>query len=244
MLYNYLNEPEGELERKPPNRSKAKSDEKDKGELENGDEEPRLSASTWQVINAMEEAFRNDNYLLLKLQGQALKLIRFYFHSRMLHDLTAEDVVNKVITLLLTGKRKWYPDKVQSITELMFMAVHSFVRNERKKKKPIVLGIEIYNNAGELMETDLVDLQRAYLREDITNTEVSMELENNILALFKQLENDTIAYFVLEELLNIDHSELKKPEAYIAGKLQLSKPEVKNAIRRIRRRVSKITENR
>ena len=240
MQLHYLNEPEGEIEPRPPDRKQSKAEGKDKGELEGGDEEPRSFASPLQVINAMEEAFRKDRTLLPRLYGRARKLIRFYFHNNMLYDLTAADVFHCAISPLIKGQRKWYQDKVPDIVPLMFLVLHSYIRNERKKKKPLISGIELYNKDGELIEADIVDLQRAYLREDLEDKDLSLELEKNIMELKNELENDTIAYFVLEELLEIDHTQIKKPEAFIAEKLQLTEPEVKNAIRRIRRRVHKL----
>jgi DNA-directed RNA polymerase specialized sigma24 family protein len=239
MQLHYLNEPEGELDPRPPDRSQTKAG-KDIGEYENEDEEPLSFASPGQVIDALEEAFRNDKDLFLKLRGRAYKLIRFYFHTKIMYDQTPEDIVNKVLNLLISGKRKWYAEKVPDIVHLVYLVIHSLIRNERKKKRPIFRSIDRYNNDGELIETDIVDLQRAYLREDLADPELSAELEKNITRLFQELEPDTIAYFVLEALLDTDHSTVKKPEVIIAQQLQLSEPEVKNAIRRIRRRVSKL----
>lgn len=243
MQLHYLNEPEGELEPRPPDRNRKKAEEKDKGEIETGDEEPRSFASPLQVITALEEAFKKDKNLLPRLSGQALKLIRLYFRKNMINDLTADDVVNKVISTIISGPRMWYRDKVPDIAKLLFMVLHSYIRNERKKKTPGLRSIDLYNRDGELIETDIVDLQRAYLREDLADPELSAELENNITLLFQELENDTIAYFVLEELLAIDHNEITKPEAYIAEKLQVTELDVKNAVRRIKRRIKKIMEN-
>jgi len=240
MQLHYLNEPEGELEPRPPDRSHAKDVEQDNAESENGDEEPRSFASPGEVTEALEEAFRNDKNLYLKLKGRALKLVRFYFHSNIMYDQTPEDVVNKILSLVISGKRKWYRNKIPDIVPLVYLVLHSYIRNERKKKNPIIRSIDLFNKDGELVESDIADLQRAYLREDLSDSELSVELEKNITRLFQELEHDTVAYFVLEELLEIDHNELKKPEAFIAHKLQLSELEVINAIRRIRRRVSKI----
>jgi len=243
MQLHYLNESEGELEPRTPDRNRKKAEEKDKGEIQTGDEEPRSVASSQQIIAALEEAFKKDKNLLLRLQGQALKLIRLYFRKNMINDLTADDVVNKVISTIISGPRMWYLDKVPDIVKLMFMVLHSYIRNEKKKVRPSVRNIDLYNRDGELIETGIVDLQRAYLREDLEDPELGAELEKNINLLFQELENDTIAYFVLEEFLEIDHNEIKKPEAYIAGMLQITELDVKNAVRRIRRRINKIMEN-
>ena len=91
-----------------------------------------------------------------------------------------------------------------------------------------------------MIEANLVDLQRAFVRADLENPAHRDQLEDLIDRLFTALKNDTVAYFVLEELLDIDHSEVKKPEALIAAKLQISEPEVRNAIRRIKRKIKKI----
>jgi hypothetical protein len=240
MQLHYLNEPEGELEPGQPDRSKVKAEEQDNAESENGDEEPRSFASPGEVITALEEAFRNDKNLLVKLKSSALKLVRFYFHSSIMYDQTLEDIVYKTLSLIILGKRKWYRNRIPDIVPLVYLVLHSYIRNERKKKNPIIRSIDLYTKDGELIESDIADLQRAYLREDLSDLELSAELENNITSLFRELEHDTIAYFVLEELLEIDHNEIKKPEAFIAQKLQLSELDVKNAFRRIRRRISKL----
>lgn len=242
VLFHYSNEPEGELEPKPPDRNRVKAEEKDTGEFENGDEEPRSFASPMQVINAMEEAFRNDKDLFLKLTYRALKLIRFYFHTKLIFDQTPEDIVNEALNLIISGNRKWYPDNMPDIVQLIYLVLYSHIRNERKKKSPLLKGINLYNKDNELIENSIADLQRAYLREELIDPEQSAELEKNINALFQELEQDMIAYFVLEEYLEIDHTEIKKPEVFIAQKLQISVDEVGLAKRRIKRRIKKIME--
>jgi DNA-directed RNA polymerase specialized sigma24 family protein len=241
QLQNFI-EPEGEFEHKPPDKHRIKKKEEEGVSPESGDDEPRVYASAGDVTYALEEAFRKDGKLLIRLQGQTLKWIRMYFHSNLMGDLTAEDVVYEVIQkIIISQKRKWNPEKIPYIINFLLMVILSFVRNEwKKQKKNKIVSIDIYDKDGDLTETNIIDLQRAYLREDLNIPQFRVELEDQLKKLFKELENDVNAYFVLEALLDTDHSTVKRPEVIIAQQLQLSEPEVKNAIRRIRRRVSKL----
>lgn len=233
-------EPEGELEPKPPDWHNKKAETDDTAEIENEDDEPRIYASSGEAIDALAEALKKNRNLYNIFCGIALKWIRWYYYKDVINDQTAADVVNTVINKIASCERKWNPDKTPNIANLVFMSIVSHIRNEWKKKNNYLISIDFYDEYGELNEANLVDLQRAFIRADLENPVHRDQLEDLIDRLFTTLKDDTVAYFVLEELLDIDHSEVKKPEALIALNLQISEPEVRNAIRRIKRKIKKI----
>jgi len=209
-------------------------------EFETKNDELNNYASIDLTLNALEEAFNNDPKLYIKLKYYALKSIRFYHRKDVIEDQTAEDVVNNVIEKIINGIRKWNPDKLPNIVNLILMTIVSYVRNAYKKKKNIHIGIDLYNSAGELCEANISDLQRAYLQEDMTVEIFRDQLEDLISKAYSVLEHDVYATFVLEELLEIDHGTINNPVPLIAEKLKINETDVKNAIRRIKRNINKI----
>jgi len=203
--------------------------------------EQRDYAASEVITYALENAFKADPHLMIKLNYQALKHIRYYFHKNMIGDLTAEDVVSIVIQKIISSDRKWYLNRTPNIVSLILMGIVSYVRNEAKKKKIIKIGIDLFDKDGNFIEASIIDLQRAYLREDLKNEDFKDQLEDMINKLYKELENDVYASFVLDELLETDHASEKKPAIAIAEKLKIPEPEVKNAIRRIKRKIIMLT---
>lgn len=241
MQLQYFNEPEGEFDKKPPDRLKAK--EKEQGELDNGDEEPRPFASPVQVIAALEEAFRNDKNLLIKLRFKALYWIRWYFFCDMIGNQTNEDVVEEVISKVVCGDRKWDPEKTPNIVHLLLMSIVSHIRNElnkTKRQRRNDSAMDLYDQYGNLNEHNIAEVQRGYVLEYLQTEENKEELESRIERLFKDLEDDYMAYFVLDEILKINHDDEKKSLSSIAIKLNISESEVRNAFRRIVRKYKKI----
>jgi len=209
----------------------------DEGRIDKNYEEQQDYAAAEATVCALENAFKADPHLMIKLNYHAQKNIRYYFHKNMLGDLTAEDVVSIVIQKIISSERKWYINRSPNIVSLLLMAIVSFVRNEAKKKKNIITGIDLFDKEGNLIEANIVELQRAYLREDLQNEDFRDQLEDMISKLYKELENDVYASFVLDELLETDHTIEKKPTTAIAAKLKIPEAEVRNAIRRIKRKI-------
>jgi DNA-directed RNA polymerase specialized sigma24 family protein len=242
QLQNFI-EPEGEFEYKPPDRLHNKKKEEDTGSTESGDDEPRLYASTGAVIDALEEAFKNDKKLLIKLRFKALSWIRWYFFCDMIGNQTNEDVVEEVISKVVNGDRKWYPERTPNIVHLLLMTIVSHIRNELNKtktQKHIDIAMDLYDKDSNLNEHNMAEIQRGYVLEYLQAEENKEELESRIERLFKDLEDDYLAYFVLDEILKINHDDEKKSLSSIAIKLNISESEVRNAFRRIVRNYKKI----
>jgi hypothetical protein len=237
----------------PSGRPEGRSDEADKKEkspgitelIDNGDEEPREFASKREVVTALDEAFKSDAHLFKKLKNHALKWYSLLAAGKKVGENDAADVVTLVVRKLLTQTRKWYKAKTPNIVNVMLMAIVSEIRNGRKKLKPTIKKTSFYDKNGDLVEEKIEEIVRAYLREDISDGTITEQVENWISRLMQIFEkkDDTVAFCVLEELLDIDRTEIKKPEEYIAGKLGISVTDVKNAIRRIRRTINSVINN-
>jgi DNA-directed RNA polymerase specialized sigma24 family protein len=242
QLQNFI-EPEGEFDYKPPDRLHNKKKEEETASTESGDDEPRLYASTGAVIDALEEAFRNDKNLLIKLRFKALYWIRWYFFGDMIGNQTNEDVVNEVIAKVVNGDRKWFPEKTPNIVHLLLMTIVSHIRNELNKtnrQKHNDSTMDLYDKDGNLNEHNIAEVQRGYVLDYLQVEENKEALESRIERLFKDLEDDYMAYFVLDEILKINHDDEKKSLSSIAIKLNISESEVRNAFRRIVRKYKKI----
>lgn len=241
---NYF-EPPGGLENKVPEINSKEREIKITETGDNEDEEPQEFASRREVATALNEAFSNDPYLFGKLKNHTLKWYALEATRKKVTENDAKDVITLVVKKLLLQKRKWYKAKTPNIVNVMLMAIVSEIRNERKKKKPVFKKTSFYNKNGDLVEEKKEEIIRAYLREDLFNGTITEQVEFWISTLLQTFEkkDDTVAYCVLEELLDIDRTEIKKPEEYIAGKLGLSVSDVKNAVRRIRRKIRSLIED-
>ena len=241
MLMQNYDEPENELRPKPPDWNYnpiGESDETD--EVENEDDEPRIFASSQETVKALDEALRQNPKLYYIFCGIALKWIRWYFFKDAIDDHNAVDVVNVVLIKIMNCDRKWDPVKVPNIANLVFMSIVSYIRNQWKKKNNNLISIDIYNEEGELNEANIIDLQRAYIRDDLEQQLFGDQLEDLLEKLFTKLKNDTEAYCVLDELLKNDYGAVKNPIPSIAFNLGMTVTNVKNALRRIKRKITKL----
>jgi hypothetical protein len=212
---------------------------------EPGDEEPRNYASEGEVVKALDEAFKSDPNLYEKLRFQALKWLKFVNPGKKHTPEDAGDIVRLVVKKVLSQQRKWYRVKTPNIVNLLLMVIPSEIRNRKKKKKDPIIITRFYNKEGELVEDNNPEIIRAYLREELINEDASEQVEEWIIQLQKHFESkdDIIAYCVLNELLEIDRSENKNDKEYIAKELGISEPDVKNAMRRIRRKINSIIQS-
>ncbi len=192
------------------------------------------AATKFEVYEAFENARKREKGFQSNLLEYTLIKIRYYFYCDQMCDKTADDVLQIAFEKILSCTRKWYKQRVPDFKEFVMMVIHSYVRNERKKKDEFYT-VDLYDNEGNLSENGLIDLIRASTREDIEDSIFRENLEESIDRLESLLANDVYAYFVLEEMLNgiKDNNE-------IAKRLGIDLNEVKNARRRIREKINKI----
>ena len=192
------------------------------------------AATKIEVYEAFENARKSEKGFQSNLLEYTLIKIRYYFYCDQIYDKTADDVLQIAFEKILSCTRKWYKQRVPDFKEFVMMVIHSYVRNERKKKDEYYT-VDLYDNEGNLLETSLIDLLRASTREDLEDRIFRENLEESIGRLESLLENDIYAYYVLEEMLNGF-----KTNKEIAERLNIDLNEVKNARRRIREKINKI----
>ncbi len=205
-------------------------------------------ASRAEIIDALEEAYKNDPKLQTKLLYYALKQIRLYFKKDTIESNSAEDVVQIIMEKLIKGKRKWDKKRTPNIIHLVLMAVISYIRNERKriknqKRKGAIEYIDHYDKEGFLNENNLPELIRAYTNEDLKDDEFRNDVEKFKQKCFMELEakNDIEGYYVFEQIIERTYStDEADTNIQIAEDLNITVSEVENAKKRIKNLAKKI----
>ncbi len=208
-------------------------------------EEPGLSpeiATIEEFIQALENAYKTDKNLQIKLLYIALGKIRYFCFSDEVNGHTADDVVQNVMELILIGRRKWNKTKFPDVVHYLIVVIHSYIRNE-SKKKPDWISEDIYDEDGKLREDKIEKFQREAITAEEQYTELHKEkLEDLLNELTKRLEaKDEEAYCVLDEILKNDILELG--DAQLAKLLGMELKEFKLAKRRIRYNAEQIIKN-
>jgi len=219
-------------------------------------------ASIDEVLNALDSAYKSDKNLQTKLNYIALKNLYKYTGQARLSGYDAEEIVSIVITKILESeeakRRKWNKTKHPNIVNFIFMCIVSFIRNERKKtsstttplydiretgldvmegeknrydKEKTVTPTVVYKN-GQISENTNYDIASARNYREKAGEPIP-DYEELISDLEKELENDEIAFFVLQEILNNCKSNQE-----IAGELGITVKDVENASKRIKRKLS------
>ena len=193
------------------------------------------AATKIEVCEAFEDARKREKDFHKNLLEYTLIKIRYYFYCDQIFEKTADDVLQIVFEKIFRCRRKWYKQRVPDFKEFVMMVIHSYVRNERKKKDEYYT-VDLYDNEGNLLETNLIDLLRASTREDLEDSIFRETLEESIARLKRSLLNDVYAYYVLEKM--VDDRVFENNE--IAQSLDIELKEVKNARRRIREKINKL----
>lgn len=195
--------------------------------------EHRDIATSEEFLNSIEIAYRSDKDLRYKILYTTLSKIRYYTFKDEVNEQSAEDVIQNVILLIAQGIRKWNKVKFPNVVNFLLMIIHSYVRNESKKKQKWK-NEDIYDAAGKLKENKVEKFCREALTEDLSEELFKEKLENLINTLeVKLIEKcDDDAYYVLDEILKYDLEELD--DNSLSKKLGITAAEFKLAKRRIR----------
>lgn len=217
-------------------RQKGKSIKRDAGENseENSDEneEIREIATKEEFFTTLETAYRNDTNLQIKLLYSTLSKIRFYCFKDEVNGLTAEDAVQNVIELVITGKRNWNKKRFKSVVHYLLVAIHSYVRNE-SKKKPDWKSEDIYDTNGNLKENEIDKFLREAIITDLSEELFKDRLDDLINKLMNKLEDtDEDAFCVLDEILKNDTEKIN--DEILAHKLGIDLHKFKLTKRRLR----------
>lgn len=227
--------PRSESEIRPPSKQEtAQRIESDSTELETNEDENYGIASKEKACTALEEAYKCTKDLQVIFEYRALSHIRFYFFSDRIKEMTASDIVQEAVLLIITGKRKWNVRLVPNIINFVFMVIVSFIRNERKKQNHHISLQEI-DEDGDPKQAGLIELFKESFRKDLETDLSKSDYETLIVKCLKELEHDIYATFVFEELIEGTQSNIK-----IADNLKISVSEVEASKKRIKRKLKEI----
>ncbi|MEW6654572.1 MAG: hypothetical protein AB1394_14060 [Bacteroidota bacterium] len=166
---------------------------------------------------------------LKKLAYYSLKHIRLYFYCDTIRTATANDVVNEVITKVITGKRKWDKKKFPKIDYFLRIAILSYIRNEAKRKD-ITSRSQTINDDKYDWEADPY-YTRKCIEEDYKNKLFANETNLLIDRFIKEFEKDNLVVKILKLYLTGVESQIE-----IAQKLNVDIKEIYKALKRIRRK--------
>lgn len=227
--------PRSESEIRPPSKQeKPQKIESESAELECSDDESDGIASKEKACTALEEAYKSTKDLQTIFEYRALNHIRFYFFDDRIKELTAADIVQEAVLLIITGKRKWNVILVPNIVNFVFMVIVSVIRNEKKKRNNHI-SLQAINEDGDIKQDGLAELFKESFRQDLETELSKSDYEILIAKCLKKLEDDIYASFVFEELIEDTGSNIK-----IAAKLKISVSEVEASKKRIKRKLKEI----
>ena len=195
-------------------------------------------ASKGEVIEALENAYKNIPGFHKRLIYFTLKHIRLYFHSDSFRGIAADDVVNTVIEKTINLKRKWYRDKITDFSQFLRFSILSYIRNERKRKEanePIDNSDELYDWEGVFREERFIDLVRETLRQDFAEENFALNFEMLLDKCYSAFEKDENTFFVFDARLDGEKSNVK-----IADDLKIEVKDVENALKRIKYQINKL----
>ncbi|MBK7377436.1 MAG: hypothetical protein IPJ03_00230 [Ignavibacteriales bacterium] len=245
----------------PDDREEINSSEKTEETVENPDDEPEPHrdeddiATKEEAMHEIERVFKSDKDLLNKLEGFATGFLYRLDYEHKLLRLGADNIVGMCIEKICYGNRKWDKNKHPNIVEFMNHAIVSIIRDELKRKKEIkCIPINDIQRAEHSPDQDKQELENMLYMDNIniqgevtTSASENAQMKSNdspfcddqteneefIISNFeKGLEDDTNAYYVLQERMKGNKSNIA-----ISKELGISVVEVENALKRIKRKI-------
>jgi len=222
-------------------------------------------ADSEEVIKAVESAYKKDKNLQIKLIKYASRKILEIMGGKYDGKLMPDDVVNEAFYRILNLNRKWYKNKIPKIENLVLMVIVSLIRIESEKildienrlyderEEPIrktaetkksnrrrTVPLYFKDKDGRQSENMIID-NEIYKRNNKDKYEDDFDYEqldeNELISqLEKDLEEDEAAFFVFQEILDGNKSNID-----IAAKLGIEVKEVENARKRIKRKAIRQT---
>lgn len=179
------------------------------------------------IIDAFEEAFTVKKHRLKRWLVVADRYLKFYGNDKFERHWTAEDILNEVITKVLTGERNYNPEKYKGVDDYIFKTIRSIVDNEVGNRR-LVCPAEDYGGDDEDGSPELVNVieqVHATEKEQIhKNYIINEKLESSYQ---KLLEDEEAALVFLDWQKGLKSNE-------IAESLGIELEEVELAKKRIR----------
>ena len=191
-------------------------------------------ASYKDVSSELCKVLSHEKQFRYRLVYYALKNIRLYFSSDSMNSLSAQDVVQIVLEKIITGVRKWNKCLIPDIKALLFLSIKSFIRNEKRRIKNMVL-LDFDSLSFELNRSSLSEFSDKMNFKDFNDNIFSSDFHIIISKLKYHLKEDIYASFVLDEILEGAESNIE-----IAVSLNIPVKDVENAKKRIRNKSNKL----
>lgn len=222
-------------------------------------------ASQEEVAEAIEQLFNSNKNFTTEMVKYAERKIFEIVGNKIKRDFSPEDFVSEAIKRILTMDRKWYRNRVPEIKYLIMMVIVSLIRIEAKKlpdaenqfynpieegsnkhktsksyKNIKIIPLEFYKQDNDdKQDNTIADLER-YRTFGRSKAEDSFDFENideekTIIQFEKDFESDPVTYYVFQEMLNGDISNIN-----IAAEYGIEVKDVENAKKRINRKVKSL----
>jgi DNA-directed RNA polymerase specialized sigma24 family protein len=195
-----------------------------------------------EIIEALEDSYKNIENFHKRLLYFTLKYIRFYFNTNCLREKSADDVVQTVIEKLITLKRKWYRKKIPNFHKFLRFAILSYIRNEsrREVKEAVDLSVEVCDEEGNLSEEQLSELTSDILCKDINGKKSALDFENLLNKCEAEFEKNDTTFFVFELRLDGLRSNIEIAERLKVAGFEVDVRDVENSLKKIKYYINKV----
>ena len=194
------------------------------------------TASPEEATEELEMVLKKDPDTFLKLVHYAHKKIKYFYKGGNIAGYTGMDIVQITLEKIIKGIRKWNRNKIPDFTNFLYVATFSVIRAAHKKEKKFIT-LDPYDAEGEFDENRFPEFIKKCYAEDFRDKIFGTDFESLLAGLQKDLEEDVNAYFVLEEILEGNDSNIE-----ISAKLGIDIKEVVNAKRRIKYKTDNLIE--
>ena len=195
-------------------------------------------ASAEEVINELENAYKQIPNFHIRLVYFTLKTIRTYFNQNNIRGRDSEDVVQIVIEKIISLKRKWYRDTIPEFPKFIRLSIISYIKNEKKRKEiiePVENSDDIYDWEGNFREDLFEDLIQESLRQSYAENNFAIDFDKLLDRCYAEFEKDENVFFVFDARINGEKSNIQ-----IAKQIGIEIKEVENALKKIKYHINKI----
>lgn len=108
-----------------------------------------MSSSYYSAIEKIELALTVKKNHFKKWLVVADRYLKYYSNGKYERHLTAEDVVQELITKILEGKRNWNPEKQPDFDQFMFLNIRSIVEGKFRARNKVESVEDFYPDNSE-----------------------------------------------------------------------------------------------
>ncbi len=191
-------------------------------------DESEDTASPEEAKDEIVRTLQENKDFFLRLVHYAEKKIKYLYKGGNISGHTGMDIVQMTLERIIKGKRKWNRQKIPRIESFLHLAVFSVIRDEHNKAKKFAT-LDMYDADGRFDENRFPEFIKECYAHDFSKKLFEDDFEQLLTMLQKDIETDIDGYFVLEEILKGNDSNIS-----IADKLGIEIKDVVNAKKRIK----------